>query len=151
MKKVFIAIVLLLGMALQSKSQDYPVIAKEYCDCFKKVKDTMDAEFRELMIRVAKQADVKAAFIKEMNGLDVAKQSRLAGQLETLGTSMDSEETEAGRCGIALDKKYEKHIDTPEKEKNFITKMTAEMKKNKNCEFVWAVSVFALAFTDEED
>ena len=151
MKKIFIAIVLLAGIAIQLKSQDYAVIAKEYCDCFKKVKDTMDTEFRELLIRVAKQADVKAAFIKEMNGLDAAKQSRLAAQLDALGTSMDSEETEVGRCGIALDKKYEKHIETAEKEKDFITRMTAEMKKNKSCEFVWAVSVFALAFGNDED
>ena len=78
MKKIFIAIVLLIGIAIQSKSQDYPVIAKEYCDCFKKMKDTMDMEFRELLIRVAKQTDVKAAFIKEMNSLDVTKQTRLA-------------------------------------------------------------------------
>lgn len=151
MKKFFIAIVLFAGIAIQSSSQDYPAIAKEYCDCFKKVKDTMDADFRELLIRVARQTDVKAAFIKEMGGLDAAKQARLASQLEALGTSMDSEETEAGRCGIALDKKYDKHIDTPEKEKNFITKLTAEMKKDKNCEFVWAVSVFALAFGNEGD
>jgi hypothetical protein len=151
MKKIFIAVVLFTGIAIQSRSQDYTVIAKEYCDCFRKVKDTMDTEFRELMIRVAKQTDVKAAFIKEMNGLDLAKQSRLAGQLEALGTSMDSEDTEAGRCGIALDEKYEKYIDTAEKEKNFITKMTAEMKKNKDCEFIWAVSIFALAFGDKED
>ena len=77
MKKIFIAIVLLTGIVIQSKSQNYTLIAKEYCDCFKKMKDTMDSEFRELMIRVAKQTDVKAAFIKEMNGLDVAKQARL--------------------------------------------------------------------------
>lgn len=108
-------------------------------------------EFRELLIRVAKQPDVKASFIKEMNGLDVTKQARLASQLESLGSSMDSEDTEAGRCGIALDGKYEKYIETTEKEKDFINKMTAEMKKNKNCEFIWAVSVFALAFGDEED
>ena len=44
-------------------------------------------------------------------------------QLEALGTSMDSEETEAGRCGIALDKKYEKYIETPEKEKDFTIKI----------------------------
>ena len=151
MKKIFIAIVLIAGIAIQSKSQNYPVIAKEYCDCFKKAKDTMDLEFRELMIRVAKQTDIKAAFIKEMNGLDVTKQARLAGQLEALGSGMDSEDTEGGRCGIALDEKYEKYIDTAEKEKNFIIKMTAEMKKNKDCEFIWAVSIFALAFGDEED
>ena len=64
-----------------------------------------------------------------MSGLEVPKQARLAGQLEALGSSMDSEDTKAGRCGIALDEKYEKYIDTAEKEKNFITKMTAGMKK----------------------
>ena len=151
MKKIFIAIVLLTGITIQSKSQDYPVVAKEYCDCFKKLKDTMDTEFRELLIRVAKQADLKTAFAKEMNSLDVAKQKMLADQLEALGTSMDSDDTEAGRCGIALDKKYDRYIDTPEKEKDFTIRLTSEMKKNKNCEFLWAVSVFALAFGDDED
>jgi hypothetical protein len=151
MKNIFIAIVLFAGVAIQSKSQDYPVIAKEYCSCFKKLKDTMDAEFRELLIRVAEQTDVKAAFIKEMNSLNVSKQKMLADQLEALGASMDSEETEAGRCGMALDKKYDKYIDTPEKEKDFTIKMTAEMKKNKDCEFLWAVSVFALTFGEDED
>ena len=151
MKKIFIAIVLLTGIAIQSKSQDYTVIAKEYCDCYKKLKDTMYVEFRELLIRVAKQTDIKAAFAKEMNRLDATKQKMLADQLEALGSSMDSEDTEAGRCGIALDKKYEKYIETAEKEKDFTIKMTAELKKNKSCEFLWAVSVFALAFSDDKD
>ena len=151
MKKVFIAIVLLTGIAMQSKSQDYPAIAKEYCDCFKKLKDTMDTEFRELLIRVARQTDIKSAFTKEMNSLEVSKQKMLVEQLEVLGMSADSEETEAGRCGKALDKKYDKYINTPEKERDFTVKMTTELKKNKACEFLWAVSVFALAFGDEGD
>lgn len=71
--------------------------------------------------------------------------------LDVLGTSMDSERTEAGRCGITLDKKYDKYIDNPEKEKDFTIKLTDEMKKNKDCEFLWAVSVFALAFGNDED
>jgi len=151
MKKIFIAIVLLIGITIQSRSQDYPVIAKEYCDCFKKLKDTIDVEFRELLIRVAKQTDLEAAFVKEMNGLDVTKQSRLAGQLETLSTSIESDKTEAGRCGIALDDRYEKYIDTPEMKKDFTIKMIAELKKNKNCEFFWAVAVFAMTFIDKAE
>ena len=151
MKKIFIAVVLLAGIALQSNSQDYVVISKEYCDCFKKLKDTMDTEFRELLIRVAKQGDVKNAFAKEMTSLDAPKQKKLAEQLEALGTSLDSEETESGRCGMALDKKYDKYIDTPKKELDFTVKLTDELKKNKSCEFLWAVSVFALAFSGEED
>ena len=55
MKKIFIAIALLTGISLQSNSQDFVVISKEYCDCFKKLKDTMDTEFRDLLVRVAKQ------------------------------------------------------------------------------------------------
>ena len=151
MKKIFIAIALLTGIAFQSNSQDFVVISKEYCDCFKKLKDTMDTEFRDLLIRVAKQADVKTAFAKEMSGLDAPKQKRLADQLEALGTSLDSEETESGRCGMALDKKYDKYIDTPKKELDFTVKLTEELKKNKSCEFLWAVSVFALAFGGAED
>ena len=151
MKKLFIALAVLTGIVLQSSSQDYIVISKEYCDCFKKLKDTMDTEFRELLIRVAKQADVKTAFAKEMNGLDAPGQKKLAEQLEALGSSLDSEETESGRCGIALDKKYDKYIDTPKKELDFTMKLTDELKKNKSCEFLWAVSVFALAFSEKED
>lgn len=151
MKKIFIAIALLTGFAFQSNGQDYVSISKEYCDCFKKLKDTMDTEFRDLLIRVAKQPDVKTSFVKEMNSLDSPKQKRLAEQLEVLGTSLDSDETESGRCGIALDKKYDKYIDTPKKEMDFTVKLTDELKKNKNCEFLWAVSVFAMAFSGEED
>jgi hypothetical protein len=103
-----------------------------------------------MLIRVAKEADVKSAFIKEMTSLDAMKQQKLGEQLEIMGTSIDSEETEAGRCGIALDKKYVKYNDTPEKEKDFNNKMAAELRKNKDCEFVWAITVFALAFGDED-
>ena len=148
MKKFFIAVILFTGLAIQSNAQDYTVAAKEYCDCFKKMKDTMDTEFRELLIRVAKQADIKAAFAKEMTGLDVTKQRRLGEQLETLGTSIESEETAAGKCGKQLDLKYEKYTDTPEKEKAFDLKVVGELKKSKDCEFLWAVSVFALAFSE---
>ncbi len=150
MKKIFIAIVLFTGIAFQSSAQDYAVAAKEYCDCFSKLKDTLDSEFRAMLIRVAKETDVRSAFIKEMTSLDAVKQQKLGAQLEMMGTSIDSEETEAGRCGIALDKKYEKYNDTPEKEKDFNNKMAAELKKNKDCEFVWAITVFALAFGDED-
>jgi hypothetical protein len=150
MKKFFIAIILFTGIAFQSNGQDYAVIAKEYCDCFKKMKDTMDTEFRELLIRVAKQPDIKAAFAKEMNGLEATKRRRIGEQLEMMGTSIESEETEAGKCGKKLDIKYEKHTDTPEKEKAFDLKLISELKKNKDCEFLWAVSVFALAFSDED-
>ena len=151
MKKIFIAIVLFTGFAFQSNSQDYASISKEYCDCFKKLNDTMDMEFRDLLIRVAKQDDVKTAFAKEMTSLDSPKQKRLAEQLEALGTGLESEETQAGRCGMALDKKYDKYIDTPEKEMDFTLKLTNELKKNKSCEFLWAVSVFALAFSEDQD
>jgi hypothetical protein len=51
---------------------------------------------------------------------------------------------------MALDTKYEKHNDTPEKEKDFNTKMAVELKKNKDCEFIWAITVFALAFGDDD-
>jgi hypothetical protein len=150
MKKFFIAIFLCTGIAFHSSAQDYAVAAKEYCGCFLKLKDTLDPEFRTMLIRVAKEADVKSAFIKEMTSLDAMKQQKLGEQLEIMGTSIDSEETEAGRCGIALDKKYVKYNDTPEKEKDFNNKMAAELRKNKDCEFVWAITVFALAFGDED-
>ena len=52
---------------------------------------------------------------------------------------------------MALDKKYDKYIDTPKKELDFTVKLTEELKKNKSCEFLWAVSVFALAFGGAED
>ena len=144
------AIVLVTGIAFHSSAQDYTVAAKEYCNCFSKLKDTLDPEFRAMLIRVAKEADIKAAFVKEMTSLDAAKQQKLGEQLEMMGTSIDSEETEAGKCGMALDKKYEKYNDTPEKEKDFNAKMALELKKNKDCEFVWAITVFALAFGDDD-
>ena len=149
MKKIFIAVVFLSAVALESNGQDYTTIAKEYCDCFKKMKDTMDTEFREILIRVAKQADVKDAFTKEMSGLDATKQRRLGEQLTMLGTNIQSEQTEAGQCGKKLDDKYEKLTDTAEKEKAFDLKVVGELKKHKDCEFLWAVSVFALAFTED--
>ena len=150
MKNFFIAILLLIGVASRSSAQDYAVAAKEYCDCFAKLKDTLDPEFRSLMIRVAKATDVKSAFTKEMTALEAPRQQKLGEQLEALGVSLDSEDTEAGKCGIVLDKKYEKFNDTPQKEKDFNNKMAVELKKNKDCEFLWAVTVFALAFGDED-
>ena len=150
MKRFFIAMILFTGIAFQTSGQDHSVAAREYCDCFKKMKDTMDREFRELLIRVAKQPDIKAAFAKEMTGLEVTKQRRLGEQLEMMGTSIESEDTEAGKCGTKLDAKYEKYTDTPAKEKAFDLKVVGELKKHKDCEFLWAVSVFALAFSEED-
>ena len=150
MKMFLILFILATSLSFQTKAQDYPVAAREYCDCFKRMKDTMDAEFRLLLIRVAKQPNVKDAFTKEMNGLDATKQRRLGEQLQVLGGSMDSEDTESGRCGIALDKKYEEYIATAEKEMAFTKKLITELSKNKDCEFLWAVSIFALAFSDDD-
>jgi hypothetical protein len=49
-----------------------------------------------------------------------------------------------------LDKKYEKYNDTPAREKEFSKKKSDQL-KGKDCEFLWAVSVFALAFGDNKD
>jgi len=148
MKRIIIAITLVTGLSFCSKAQDYTAAAKEYCDCFRKSKDTMDIEFRQLLIRVAKQPDIKTAFTKEMETLDVSKQKKLGEQLMLLGTAMESDNTESGRCGIMLDAKYKKFNDTPEKEKDFTIKLATQLRNNKDCEFLWAVTVFALAFAD---
>lgn len=150
MKKFFIIIALCTGIVLDSFGQDYAVVATEYCNCYKKLSDTISAEFQQLIIRVAKSADPKTSFTKEIEKLDVPVRRELSEQLEILGTIMDSEETEAGRCGLALDKKYEKYNDTPAREKEFNKKMSEQL-RSKDCEFLWAVSVFALAFSDDED
>ena len=150
MKRALIVITLMTAFAFSMSAQDYAMAAKEYCDCFQKATDTMDTEFRQLIIRVAKQSDIRTAFSSEMTALDAEKQRRLGQQLEMLGTVMQSEKTESGRCGITVDKKYEKYNDTPQKEKDFTNKLAAQLKSNRNCEFLWAVTVFALAFIDED-
>jgi hypothetical protein len=151
MKRLFIAIVLCAGFSFCSVAQDYAAVAGEYCNCYKKLSDTISVEFQQLLIRIAKSEDgPKKAFAKEMEKLDAPKRQELSEQLAMLGSIMDSEETVAGRCGLALDKKYEKYNDTPTKEKEFNKKMTEELKKGKDCEFLWAVSVFALAFSEED-
>ena len=150
MKKFFIIIAFCAGMVFNSYSQDYAVVAAEYCNCYKKLSDTISAEFQQLIIRVAKNTDPKTAFTKEIEKLDAPVRKELSEQLEILGTVMDSGETDAGRCGLALNKKYEKYNDTPAKEKEFNKKLSEQL-KSKDCEFLWAVSVFALAFSDTED
>ena len=80
MKRALIVIALITGFAFCVSAQDYAIAAKEYCDCFQKAKDTMDAEFRQLIIRVAKQSNIKAAFNSEMQALAVEKQKMLGKQ-----------------------------------------------------------------------
>lgn len=150
MKRFFIIVVVCAVATFESGAQDYAVIANEYCNCYKKLNDTISVEFQQLIIRIAKSNDPKTAFGEEIEKLDAPKRQELSKQLEMLGTIMDSEETEAGRCGLALDKKYEKYNDTPAREKEFNKKMSDHL-KGKDCEFLWAVSVFALAFSDNKD
>jgi mRNA-degrading endonuclease RelE of RelBE toxin-antitoxin system len=150
MKKFFIIIVMSAIAAFRLDAQDYPSIAGEYCNCYKKLSDTISSEFQQMIIRVAKSDDPRAAFAKEMEKLDDAKRKQLSEQLEVLGSIMDSQDTEAGRCGLALDKKYKKYCDTPSKEKEFNKKLTDQLKQE-DCEFFWAVSVFAMAFSDDKD
>ena len=118
MKKTFLIILWLTGIVLQSHAQDYPVIAKEYCDCFAKVKDSMEAEFQKILMKVAADSNVRKAFETELNALSADKRMRFATQLEFIGNSMESEDNEAGKCGAKLDVKYKKYNDTAEKEKH---------------------------------
>jgi hypothetical protein len=150
MKKTALLLLLMAATAFVSVAQDYPVIAREYCDCFKMLKDTMNSEYREILVRVSKQKDLQEAFSKELQALNTGKRTEFLMQLERIGTQMDSDESEAGRCGMVLDEKYEKHIDTPEKEKKFNARMIEELMKNKDCEFLAAIVSFALAFGEEE-
>ncbi len=151
MKRLFIAIILLTGIVFQSYSQDYPVIAKEYCDCFSKLQDSMEAEFQAALMRVAVDTNVKKAFQKELQAMDADKRMRFAKQLEFIGTSMETANNEAGKCGAALDARYKKYSDTPEKEKLFNSKMLAELNKKNECKFLASLLTFALAFGDGED
>ena len=109
MKEFFILIVVWAGTALSSNAQDYSVVATEYCNCYKKLSDTISDDFQQLMIRVAKSNDLKTAFAKEIEKLDAPARKELTEQLGVLGSIMDSDKTEAGRCGLALDKKYKKY------------------------------------------
>jgi hypothetical protein len=148
MKKIILAFLLIMGVSFFSYSQDYPVIAKEYCNCFTSTQDSMDAEFRQILIKVSKQPDIKKAFLDEMKNMGEEKGQRFAQQLEIIGNSMNSNETAAGRCGIALDEKYKEYISTPEKEKEFYEKIIQALKGMKDCEFFTAIMVFSFAFAN---
>ena len=109
----------------------------------------MDAEFQQILIRVVKQADIKTAFKTEMNALAADKKLKFGQQLELIGTTMQSEDNAAGKCGNALDAKYKQYNDTPEKEKTFTAKMLEELDKI-DCKFLSSLTRFALALSDEE-
>ena len=150
MKRIFIAVILFAGVTIQSNSQNYPVIAKESCDCFKKLKDTMEPEFRELIIRVVKEKDIKTAFSKATDSLSDAKKEKFFNQFGTIGSHMDSEETEEGRCALSIAEKYdyEKYKSNPSLSKEFTTRLSEEMRKNKNCELLAAIFLYALAMSE---
>ena len=147
MKKIFIAIVLFGGIAVPSYCQDYPSIAKESCNCFRKLKDTMDTEFRELLIRVVKEKDIKTAFSKAIDSLSESKKQKFFEQFGTIGENIDSEETEAGRCALSVAKKYdyEKYKGNSQLAKEFTLKLSAELQKGKVCEFLSAIFLYAMA------
>ena len=150
MKRIFIAVILFAAIAIPSNGQNYPVIARESCDCFKKLKDTMEPEFRELIIRVVKEKDIKAAFSKATESLPEAKREKFFQQFGTIGSNMDSEETETGRCALSIAEKYdyEKYKNDPSLSKEFTTKLSEEMRKNKNCELLAAIFLYALAMSE---
>ena len=110
----------------------------------------MDAEFRELIIRVAKEKDIKTAFSKATDSLTETKREKFFEQLGAIGSHMDSDETEAGRCGLSVAKKYEyeKYKDDPKLSKEFTTKLSEELRKNKNCEFLAAIFLYVQAMSE---
>jgi hypothetical protein len=83
MKKIFF-IILLAGLALSSSGQNYPVIAKEYCDCLQKLKDTMNKEYQDILIRVSKKSNLQEAFTAEMQALSIEKEKSLPDSLNCL-------------------------------------------------------------------
>ena len=149
MKRTLIIILCYTGIAFQTTAQDYPVIAKEYCDCFAKLKDSMEVEFQKILMKVAADSNVRSAFETELNAMSADKRMRFATQLEFIGNSMESGDNEAGKCGAKLDLKYKEYNDTSEKEKVFNSKMIAELNKKSECKFLASIVTFALAFSDE--
>jgi hypothetical protein len=149
MKKFFITILLLAGIVLKSEAQDYSTISKEYCLCFEKLKDTMKAEYRELIIKATSEVDIKTAFVREAGKLSDEKRKELSIQLSKIGVMMDSDDNEAGKCGIKLDEIYAEYNDTPEKEKVFGDKMIVALKDFPDCAFFNAILKLALAFSEE--
>ena len=149
MKNFFMAIVLFAGANLQSNGQDFPSVASEYCGCFEKLKDSVEVKFQEVLGRVVKQANIKAAFQTELQALPAAERVKFGQQLELIGKTMESGNNPAGKCGLALDEKYKKYNDTPAKEKDFNSKMIAELEKKADCKFLLSLTKFALAFEEE--
>lgn len=147
MSKILLVIVFLSGITFTSIGQDYPLIAKESCDCFKKSKDTMSVEFRQLLIRVTQQKDIKVAFSSAMDSLPDARIQTYFDQLGALGDEMGSEDTQAGSCllGIAQKYSFKKYEDNPQLVKEFTIKLSHELRKNKDCELLAAIYLYAMA------
>ena len=110
----------------------------------------MDAGFRELIIRVAKEKDIKAAFSKATDSLTEAQREKFFEQFGVIGENMDSEETEAGRCALSIAKKYdyEKYKANPRLAKEFTIKLSAELRKTKECELLSAIFLYAMAMSE---
>lgn len=149
MKKFLALALLFFAVSFFANAQDYKAIAGEYCNCFQKIKDTMNVEFQDLIIRISKEKDVKKAFNEELQKLTPEKIMLFSEQLTAVGTEMDAEDSEAGKCGSELDDKYRDLIETPEKEKVFTNKMADEMNKVEKCKFIAAIIIFASAFSQE--
>lgn len=151
MKRVFIAVILFAGIAADSLAQDYPKIAKEYCQCFEILKDSMSAENRELLIKIASDSDIRTALVRETSKLSLEKRQQFSIELSNIGMMMESDTNPAGECGLKLDDIYREYNNTPEKEKLFSEKLMAALKEMPGCVFFDAVLKIALAFSDEEE
>ena len=148
MKSFFIGIVMLAGFNASANAQDYKVIAKEYCGCFEMIKDTMNAVFRELLVKISNEDDIKAALKRETLKLNEEKRKEFSTQMTKIGILMDSDESAAGECGLELDEKYAAY-NTPEKEKEFGEKLITALKDLPECAFFRAILKVAIAFSDE--
>lgn len=147
MHRIVIIIVFLTGASFPSSGQDYQAAAKESCDCFQKSKDTIAVEFRLLLISVTHQTNIKAAFSKAIDSLPETQKRSFFEQLGTIGSALDSEDTEVGKCLLTIAEKYEyqKYKSDLQLAKEYTLKLSNEMKRIKDCALLAAMYLYAIS------
>ena len=131
-----------------SFAQDYKIAASEYCNCFKTLKDSMDTKFKEMLIKASKDNDMNKSLQSKIDSLTSEEKQKFSKQMDVIGDAILSEQTVTGRCGIALDNKYGKFTDTPEKEKTFYKNLLTELEKIPSCALIAAAGRLAFLITE---
>jgi len=132
-------------------TQDVKVLAREECNCFKLLSDSIDDNFKLMMIKASKSKEPQKAIMEALNELSKTEKARFSWQMRKMDQTMTFGDSSLSYCFPVQENPYTDQEPT-EVEKKQAKLLMKELGKLRDCGFFVAyLKLMELEFPVSEE